>query len=208
MDNFFISNNSLVKIAITAMRDINTQIAEFNQNVERVSGLLISEALASLPLVDKTVDTPVAKAQGHALVGDIVFVPIIRAGLGMVSAAKTLIPSSKVGLIGMKRDEDTAIAYSYYHNIPKLTDDDTIVVLDPMLATGGSLSDAIYKIKECGATKIMAVTIFSAPEGVSLVSSKHPDVLIYTGVLDDRLNEKKYIVPGLGDAGDRIFGTL
>lgn len=206
--NVFISNHPLIKHKITILRSITTGTNEFRQLVEEIAMLLGYEALSNLELKDVDVETPITKCKSPVLAGrKLAIVPILRAGLGMVTGLTSLTPSAKIGHIGMYRDEETLEPHEYFCKLPKPINERVIFVCDPMLATGGSAIDAINLVKEKGGVRIKFVCIIAAPEGVKRLHEAHPDVQIYIGNLDERLNDNGYIVPGLGDAGDRIFGT-
>ncbi len=190
------------------MRDQATPVKEFRELVHEVSLLLGYEATRDLPLIEKPVSTPVAETIGKFVDKQVALVPILRAGLGMVDAMMSLIPAAKIGHIGLYRDHDSLKPVEYYCKLPPDIENRHVLVLDPMLATGGSASEAISMIKARGATKIKLVCIIAAPEGIACLQKNHPDVEIVCGAIDERLNEHGYIVPGLGDAGDRLYGTL
>ena len=203
-----IFDHPLIKHKISILRDKNTSTNEFRKIVEEVSMLEGYVALGDLPIQDVEIETPIDKCMSPMIAGrKLAIVPILRAGLGMVPGVLALVPSAKVGHIGMYRDEETHEPQEYYCKLPKPIEERTIVVLDPMLATGGSAIDAIQRIKEHGGRKIKFMCIIAAPEGLERLHKEFPDVQIYVGQLDRQLNEDAYICPGLGDAGDRIFGT-
>ena len=207
-DNVFIFEHPLVKHKISILRDKNTGTNEFRSIVEELAMLMGYEALSDLPLKDVKVETPITTCMAPMLDGrKLAIVPILRAGLGMVPGMLALVPTAKVGHIGMYRDETTLEPHEYFCKLPKPIDERVILVLDPMLATGGSSSDAITLVKQRGGKKIKFVSIIGCPEGLKKLHNTHPDVQIYCGMVDEKLNENGYIVPGLGDAGDRIFGT-
>ena len=170
--------------------------------------LLAAEALRDVPSTPGTVVTPHGSAEGRVVSGDVVVVPVLRAGLSMLDAVLALWPAARVGHIGLQRDESTAIASTYYAKLPPDIGDSFVMVIDPMLATGGSAASAIDHIKAAGARTICMICIVAAPEGIDLVSQRHPDITVYTPVVDRKLNTRKYIVPGLGDFGDRLYGTI
>src|SRR6187402_3120007 len=174
----------------------------------RISLLLAAEATRDLPASPVTVQTPLGAAEGRRVSADVVVVPVLRAGLGMLDAVLELIPAARVGHIGLQRDESTAVASQYYAKLPSNLPSSYVVLVDPMLATGGSAIAALDVLKKAGATNIKIVCIVAAPEGIALVERSHPDVEIYTPVIDRELNAQKYILPGLGDFGDRLYGTL
>ncbi len=200
-------NHPLITHKLTIMRDKNTGTKDFSQQLDEIASLMAYEITRDLPLKEKDVETPMGICHAAELDCKVVLVPILRAGMGMVSGIRNLIPTAKVGFVGLYRDEQTLLPQEYYFKLPTDMEDAIVIVLDPMLATGGSSSAAITKIKERGFTNIRLVCLVGVPEGVEKVQTDHPDVDIYLAALDDRLNEIGYIVPGLGDAGDRIFGT-
>ncbi len=207
-DNVTVFKHPLIQHKISLLRDKNTGTNEFRKLVEEIAMLEGFEALSDLPLQDVEVETPIEKCMTPMIAGrKLAVVPILRAGLGMVSGVLALVPSAKVGHIGLYRDEQTHEPHEYYCKLPNPITERTIVVTDPMLATGGSAVDAISMIKAHGGRKIKFMCIIAAPEGVKKLSEVHPDVQIYVGHVDRQLNEVAYICPGLGDAGDRIFGT-
>lgn len=206
--NVVIFDHPLIKHKISMMRDKNTGTNEFRKLTEEIAMLEGFEALADLPVEDVEIETPIEKCMAPVIAGrKLAVIPILRAGLGMVSGVLSLVPSAKVGHIGMFRNEETHEPEPYYCKLPSPIDERVIVVTDPMLATGGSAVDAINQIKSQGGKKIKFMCIIAAPEGLERLHREHPDVQIYVGALDRQLNEDAYICPGLGDAGDRIFGT-
>lgn len=209
MSKAFLMDHPLIQHKISLLRDKNTGSKEFRELINEVAMLMCYEATRDLPLKQVEIETPICIAKSFVISGrKIAFIPILRAGLGMVDGLLELVPAAKVGHIGMFRDHDTHLPVEYYCKLPSDIQDRDVVVLDPMLATGGSAVDAINQLKARGCTgNIKFMCIIAAPEGLKLLEETHPDVQIYIGVLDDHLNENKYIVPGLGDAGDRIFGT-
>ena len=207
-ENVFILNHPLIQHKISMLRDIHTGTNEFRKLIEEIAILMGYEALRDLPVEDVPVTTPIEECMSPMITGKkLAIVPILRAGLGMVNGILALVPSAKVGHIGLYRDHVTHEPHEYYCKLPDPIELRTIVVLDPMLATGGSAEAAIDFIKEHGGKKIKFMAIIAAPEGLARLQKAHPDVQIYIGHLDRELNENKYICPGLGDAGDRIFGT-
>ena len=202
-----ILNHPLITHKLTLMRNKDTKTKDFKQNLDEIAGLMAYEVCRDLPLKPITVETPVATCETYELQNDIVLIPILRAGLGLVNGINDLNPTAKVGFIGLYRDEKTLQPHEYFAKFPSNLKDAVNLVLDPMLATGGSANAAIDLIKARGAKNIKLVCLVGAPEGVEAVNRKHPDVDIYLAALDSHLNENGYIVPGLGDAGDRIFGT-
>jgi uracil phosphoribosyltransferase len=197
----------LITHKLTQLRRKETDTKDFRYNLSEIAALMAYEITRDLPMNETEVVTPVGKCKTKELTGTVVLIPILRAGLGMVDGITNLIPDAKVGHIGMYRDHETLKPLTYYSKLPDNLEDAVIMVLDPMLATGGSATAAIQALKESGAKKIKLVCIIGAPEGVKRIETDHPDVQIYLAGLDERLNEIGYIVPGLGDAGDRLFGT-
>lgn len=208
MGNIVITNHPLIQHKLSILRDKNTGNKEFRTLISEIAMLECYEATRDLPLKEIEVETPVAVAKQHDLDGKkMAIVPILRAGLGMVDGIHALIPSAKVGHIGLYRDPDTLEPHAYYCKMPADMEERDCIVLDPMLATGGSAIDAINQIKAMNPKSIKFMCIIAAPEGLKALSEAHPDVDIYAAAMDDHLNDHGYIVPGLGDAGDRIFGT-
>jgi len=203
-----IVHHPLVHDALMELRDVRTQPSAFRRAAERISVLLAAEALKDVPSRPHTVKTPLGPADGMIVGGDVVVVPVLRAGLGMLDAVLELLPAARVGHIGLQRDEATAIASKYYTKLPRELADSYVLMIDPMLATGGSAVAAIDLLKAAGARTLRMICIVAAPEGVALVEQHHPDVEVYTPVIDRELNPRKYIVPGLGDFGDRLYGTI
>ena len=208
MSKVYINKHPLVQHKISILRDKNTGTNEFRSLVGEIAMLMGYEALNDLPTEEVEVETPLEKCMTEMISGrKMAIVPILRAGLGMVDGILQLVPASKVGHIGLYRDEETHTPVEYYCKLPSPIEERIIVVTDPMLATGGSAIDAISQIKKHGGKKIKFMCIIAAPEGLKALQEAHPDVQIYVGHLDRRLNSDAYICPGLGDAGDRIFGT-
>jgi uracil phosphoribosyltransferase len=201
-------DHPLVHDALMELRDVNTSLASFRRAASRMSALLAAEALRDLPTVAATVTTPLGPADGRVVKADVVVVPVLRAGLAMLDAIVGLVPTARVGHIGLQRDEATAVASRYYSKLPPRLENSFVLMIDPMLATGGSAAAAIDLIKAAGARNIRMICIVSAPDGVRLMEQHHPDVMIYTPVIDRELNAHKFIVPGLGDFGDRLYGTM
>lgn len=208
MAKITILDHPLIQHKTTVLRKKDTPTAVFREMVEEITMLMCYEALRDLPLEDVEIETPICKTVKKQLAGKkMAVVPILRAGLGMVNGFLNLVPAAKVGHIGMYRDEETLIPHPYYCKLPADIEERLVVVVDPMLATGGSAIDAIAQIKSQGATNIKFLCLLAAPEGIDALSKAHPDVEIVCANVDEKLNEVGYIVPGLGDAGDRIFGT-
>lgn len=197
----------LITHKLTQMRKAETGTKDFRQNLDEIAGLMAYEITRDLPLKPVRVTTPVAPCDTYELAKPIILVPILRAGLGMVNGICTLIPTAKVAHIGLYRDEQTLLPHTYFEKYPKNIKDATVIIVDPMLATGGSAIAAIDMVKKQGAQDIRLANLVAAPEGVQAVEEAHPDVDIYLAALDDHLDAHGYIVPGLGDCGDRIFGT-
>ena len=201
-------DHPLIQHKLAILRDKTTGTKEFRSLINEIAGLMCYEATRNLPTVEVDVQTPVAVAKCRMLAGKkLAIIPILRAGLGMVDAMVELIPSAKIGHIGLYRDPVTHMPVEYYCKLPEDIDQRQVYVVDPMLATGGSAVAAIDFLKARGCKNIMMMNIIGCPEGVEMVQKHHPDVDIYLAACDERLNEHKYIIPGLGDAGDRIFGT-
>jgi len=197
----------LVTHKLAQIRRKETGTKDFRQALNEIAGLMAYEITRDLPLQQVVIETPLQVCNTHELARDVVLVPVLRAGLGMVDGITSLIPTAKVGHLGMYRDHETLQPMTYYAKFPPNIADAVVMILDPMLATGGSATEAIKIVKEKGARIIKLVCIVGAPEGVKRIAADHPDVDIYLSALDDGLNEIGYILPGLGDAGDRIFGT-
>ena len=208
MKNVTILDHPLIQHKISLLRNKNTGTNEFRSLTDEIAMLMGYEALRDLPLEDQEVETPIETCSTPMLAGKkLAVVPILRAGLGMVDGLLTLVPVAKVGHIGLYRDEKTHTPVVYYCKLPEDISQRMVIVTDPMLATGGSSCDALTMLKEKGCTNIRLMCLVAAPDGVAKVQKDHPDVDIYVAAVDDHLNENAYIVPGLGDAGDRIFGT-
>jgi uracil phosphoribosyltransferase len=198
----------LVHDALVTLRDAKTPPELFRRMAVRISLLLAAEATRDLPVASVTVSTPLGPAHGRKVAGDVVVVPVLRAGLGMLDAVLELIPSARVGHIGLQRDEITAVASQYYAKLPQRLEDSVVLMIDPMLATGGSAVAALDLLERAGAHDIRMICIVAAPEGVAVVERCHPTTRIYTPAIDRELNAHKFIVPGLGDFGDRLYGTV
>ena len=208
MENVFIMDHPLIQHKISMLRNKNTGTNEFRKLIEEIAVLMGYEALRDLPLEDVEIETPIEKCKSPMIAGKkLAVVPVLRAGLGMVNGITTLVPSAKIGHIGLYRDPETHEPHEYYCKLPDPISERLIVVTDPMLATGGSGVEAVDFIKQHGGKNIKFLCIIAAPEGVKRFHETHPDVQLYVGHLDRELNKDAYICPGLGDAGDRIFGT-
>ena len=204
----FIMDHPLIQHKISLLRDKNTSTKEFRELISEIAMLMCYEATRDLPLKAVEIETPIATAKAHIIAGrKIAFVPILRAGLGMVDGILNMVPSAKIGHVGLYRDPETLKPVEYYCKMPTDISERDVIVLDPMLATGGSAIDAINLVKKYGPRSVKFMCVIAAPEGLAALQEAHPDVEIYVGALDERLNENSYIVPGLGDAGDRICGT-
>ena len=208
MSNVFVLDHPLIQHKLAILRNQDTGVKEFREAVSEIAGLMCYEATRNLPTVEVEVQTPVALAKCKVLAGKkLAIIPILRAGLGMVDSMVDMIPSAKIGHIGLYRDPETHQPVEYYCKLPEDIGSRQVFVVDPMLATGGSAVAAIDFLKQHGCKNIIMMNIIGCPEGVKAVQDAHPDVDMYLAALDERLNEHAYIIPGLGDAGDRIFGT-
>lgn len=208
MAHLHIIDHPLVQHKISLLRDKNTGTKEFRELVSEIAMFICYEATRDLPLKEIEMETPLAVAKTKIISGrKLAFIPILRAGLGMIEGVTTLVPAAKIGHIGIFRDPETKLPVKYYSKMPEDIAERDAIVVDPMLATGNSASEAINELKKIGVKNIKFMCIICSPEGVEKLQADHPDVEIYTGVMDVKLNEEKYIVPGVGDAGDRIFGT-
>jgi uracil phosphoribosyltransferase len=197
----------LVENSLVALRDVNTGTDGFRRHARLLTLILAFHVLADLPTRRVGVRTPLEETTGEVIDRNVIFVPVLRAGLAMLDAMSDFVPGSKVGFVGLERDEETAIAYSYYQKLPAQLAEAETIVLDPMLATGGSACATAELLKRNQASSIRLACVVAAPEGIELMRQRHPDVAIYTAVVDNALNERKFILPGLGDFGDRYFGT-
>lgn len=208
MGKLVICDHPLIQHKLTYIRDKNTITKDFRELVGEVATLMAYEITRDLPLDTVRIETPVAEMDSHILSGRAIgLVPILRAGLGMVDGILQLIPSAKVGHIGLQRNEETLQPSEYYINLPKDAEERLLIIIDPMLATGGSANAAIHALKKRGCAHLKLLCLIASPEGIEAVQQEHPDVDIYVAAVDQNLNEHGYIVPGLGDAGDRLFGT-
>ena len=208
MSTFHVIKHPLIEHKLTIMRDKNTATKDFKELLDEISMLMGYEITRTLPTEDVEIETPICKTVQKKISGKkLAIVPILRAGLGMVDGLLRLVPVARVGHIGLYRDPETHLPVEYYCKMPPELEERQVIIVDPMLATGGSASDAITMVKAKGAKNIMMMCLVASPEGVKKVQEDHPDVDIYAAALDECLNDHAYIVPGLGDAGDRIFGT-
>ncbi|MEM6639860.1 MAG: uracil phosphoribosyltransferase [Pseudomonadota bacterium] len=200
--------HSVADESLLVLRDQTTPIERFRRHAERLSRMLVLEATRTLPQDDVEITTPLERMTAQKPAKPVVFVPVLRAGLAMLFAGMELIPNARVGFVGLERDEATAIAREYYCKLPPNLADARVCVIDPMLATGGSMEDTIDAVKRAGATDVVAVCVVAAPEGIARLQTRHDDVTLVTAAVDRELDDNKYIRPGLGDFGDRYFGTV
>ena len=207
MENVYIDSSAITQDALSRIRDKTTPTPVFRQYADRIATQLFSFALSSLQGDSKDIETPITKTTGQFLSHNMVFVTILRAGLSLLPQALAVLPGIQVGFVGLKRDEKTAVAKEYYANLPAITPDTTVIVGDPMLATGGSMHHTLGKIAAYSPKEIRIVTVICAPEGIAKIQETFPHIAIFTAGVDSNLNDKQYIVPGLGDFGDRYFGT-
>ena len=208
MGNLYVMDHPLIQVKVSMLRDKNTSVKDFRELAYEIALLMGYEATKDLELSDYEVETPLAKTTGKYIEKQVALVPILRAGLGMVDAMMSIIPAAKVGHVGLYRDPKTLEPVEYYCKLPTDIEKRQVIVLDPMLATGGSAAAAIDFIKKRGAQKIKLACLIAAPEGIKRVMDEHPDIDVHVAAVDEKLNDHGYIVPGLGDAGDRLFGTL
>lgn len=205
--NITVVKHPLIDHSLTILRDKKTGTEEFRRHAGIVSKILLIEATKNLNLENQSIETPLAPMRGKRLKDEVVVVPVLRAGLAMLFALQDFLPAVSVGFIGLERDEKTAVAREYYQKLPKIFATHKVIILDPMLATGGSFDDTVTALKSKGGKRITLVCVVAAPEGIERIEKNHPDVNIITAAIDKKLNTVKYIVPGLGDFGDRYFGT-
>jgi uracil phosphoribosyltransferase len=206
--NFNLIDHPLIKRDVTVLRDTQTNPEKFRAAVQRLSNIIAVKVSNNFKLSEKEMLTPLEKTTGYYLAHEVVLVPVLRAGLGMVNGFLEIIPEAKVGHIGLQRNEETLEPVEYYYKTPKNIESDIVILLDPMLATGGSANEALNYLKKRGAKEMVFACLVAAPEGVARLEQNHPEIKIYAAALDRELNDKGYILPGLGDAGDRTFGTL
>lgn len=207
-NHIHIVDHPFVKDSLTHLRDKTVQISEFRRHSDKICQLLFAEAVRGLEFVDKPIETPIKKMVASKLVEEVVVVPVLRSGIVMLFGALQLLPKSKVGFVGLERDEKTAQASEYYWKLPPVTDKTVVMVVDPMLATGGSLLHLLRRVSKEEIKEMRVVCVIAAPEGITAVHAEFPDVHIFTAAVDEGLNDQKFIVPGLGDYGDRYFGTV
>lgn len=207
MYNVTLVKHPLIENSLTILRDKNTRLEVFREHSSVISKILFLEAAKNINLRPKKIETPLTSFTGSEVSGRIIVVPILRAGLAMLFAIQEILPTVAVGLIGLERDEETARAREYYRKFPKISPQDKVFVIDPMLATGGSIDDTLKALREKEIKVDCVISVVCAPEGIARVTKKYPEVSIFTAAIDRELNDKKYIVPGLGDYGDRYFGT-
>jgi len=193
--------------SLTHLRDVDTGLQKFRHHSDQICQLLFAEAIRGLEFKTVTITTPIEKTSAQKLQDEVIVVPVLRAGLAMLFGALQLLPKSKIGFVGLERDEETAVAREYYWKLPKITPSSVVIVTDPMLATGGSILHLLRRVSQEHPKNIRVVCVIASPEGVAALQAEFPDVEIFTAAVDSRLNAKKYIVPGLGDYGDRYFGT-
>ncbi len=207
-ENFILIDHPVIKRDISILRDKKTDPELFRSVVSRISNILAVEISRNFELQKKSVQTPLEKTTGYSIKQDTILIPVLRAGLGMINGFLRIMPNARVGHIGLQRDEETLKPNEYYYKAPKNLNKANVILLDPMLATGGSASQAIKLLKKRGAKKISFACLVAAPEGINKIYNDHPDIKIFGSALDRELNKKGFILPGLGDAGDRTFGTL
>lgn len=205
--NLMIVDNPFAQVELTYLRDKSTPFYEFKLHADKLCSLLITESVKGVALTEIQVTSPLEQTKGYVFTTDVVIVPVLRAGLAMLDAAREFFPRARIGFAGLARDEETAIANLYYWKMPKITHETTVIITDPMLATGGSAVNVLERLQEDEPNSIRLVSVISAPEGIKAVHDHFPDVHITTAAVDSHLNDKKYIIPGLGDFGDRYFGT-
>lgn len=207
MHNVHLVDHPFVIDSLAHLRNKNTKLKKFRFHSDQICRLLFAEAIRGLEFKQETIDTPLAPMTVKKLQDEVIVVPVLRSGIAMLFGAMQLLPKSKIGFVGLERNEQTAIASEYYWKLPKITANSVVIVTDPMLATGGSILHILDRVSQHPAKEIRIVCVLSAPEGIEAIHGKYPNVQIFTGAIDSHLNDKKYIVPGLGDYGDRYFGT-
>lgn len=207
MNNVYRVDHPFIQDSLTHLRDKNTDVDKFRRHSDRLCRLLFAEAIRGLEFRTVDVETPLQTIQAKKLADEIVVVPVLRSGIAMLFGAMELLPKSKIGFVGLARDEKTAVASEYYWKLPQLTNHSVVIVTDPMLATGGSLLHLLRRVSKENLKEMRVVCVIAAPEGIEAIHAEFPEVAIFTAAVDDHLNTQKYIVPGLGDYGDRYFGT-
>lgn len=207
MKNVHLVSHPFVTDSLAHLRDKNTTLKKFRFHSDQICQLLFAEAIRGLDFINEEIETPLIKTTVQKLKDEVIVVPVLRSGIAMLFGAMQLLPKSKIGFVGLQRNEETAIASEYYWKLPKITSNSVVIVTDPMLATGGSILHLLDKVSQYPAKEIRIVCVLAAPEGIKAIHAKYPNTKIFTGVVDEYLNDKKYIVPGLGDYGDRYFGT-
>jgi len=208
LDHVHIVDHPFVIDGLTHLRSVETDLQKFRHHSDKVCQLLFAEAIRGLDFREVTIQTPLESMQARKLADEVVVVPVLRAGLAMLFGAMQLLPKSKIGFVGLQRNEETAVAAEYYWKLPAITSQSVVIITDPMLATGGSILHLLRQVAQQQPKAMQVVCVLAAPEGIATVRAEFPDVEIFTGAVDSHLNEKKYIVPGLGDYGDRYFGTV
>jgi len=207
MNNVHVLSHPFISDSLTHLRNKNTELERFRHHSDKICQLLINEVTKDVALADVTIETPLEKMVAQKVSDDVIVVPVLRAGLAMLLGTLEFLPKSRIGFVGLERNEQTAVAREYYWKLPKISSKSLVIVTDPMLATGGSILHVLRRITEEKPRKIRIACVIAAPEGIKAVNKEFPHVEIFTTVVDDHLNQKKYIVPGLGDFGDRYFGT-
>ena len=207
MKNVHVVDHPFAIDSLTHLRDKKASVQSFRHHSDKICQLLFAEAIKGLDFKQVEIETPLASISSRKLADEIIVVPVLRAGLAMLFGALTLLPKSKVGFVGMERDEKTALAHEYYWKLPPITKNSVVIITDPMLATGGSIAHLLERVEKEQPKEMRVVSVIAAPEGIELIQKRFPQVEIFVGQVDDHLNDQKYIVPGLGDYGDRYFGT-
>jgi uracil phosphoribosyltransferase len=208
MKNVHLVDHAFVVDSLTHLRDKNTDLQKFRHHSDKICQLLFAEAVDGLDFREVPIETPLAPITSRKLADEIVVVPVLRAGLAMLFGAMSLLPKSKIGFVGMERDEETALAHEYYWKLPPITKNSVVIITDPMLATGGSITYLLERVEQEQPKEMRVVSVIAAPEGIAALQQRFPQVKIFVGGVDQSLDDKKYIVPGLGDYGDRYFGTV
>ncbi len=208
MNKVHVVDHPFVIDSLTHLRDKDTNLEKFRHHSDKICQLLFAEAIRGLDFHKVEIETPLEKMKSRKLADEIVVVPVLRSGIAMLFGAMQLLPKSKIGFVGLERDEDTALAHEYYWKLPKLDKNSVVIITDPMLATGGSILHLLRRVSQEKIKEMRIVCVIAAPEGIEAISREFPDVEIFTASVDEKLNDKKFIVPGLGDYGDRYFGTV